>query len=129
MELRDEGMCFACGQRNPIGLKLVFAEEGNDYVARFAPGRNHQGYAGVIHGGIISALLDEAMARLVYARGYRAVTAEMSVRFRKPVRVGDELIVIGRMLSEKGRVLLCSAELRGAGGELMASAEGKMMKV
>jgi len=129
LELRDDGMCFACGPRNPIGLRLVFAEEDGRYVTHFTPGPEHQGFVGVTHGGIVSTVLDEAMARLVYVRGRRAVTARFSVKFRSPAVTGEELIVAGWVDSEKGRVLECAAEARNSRGELIATAESRMLMV
>lgn len=129
MEVQDEGMCFACGVNNPIGLKLNFQSEDGAFVARFTPRPEHQGYGGITHGGIVTTLLDEAMAKLVYTQGYLAVTADLKIRFRKPALVGDELTVVGRVISEAHRLVECSAEVRNSRGEVVAEASGRMMKV
>lgn len=130
MDLQDEGMCFACGPNNPIGLKLEFAFEGNKYVARFIPLSEHQGYDNITHGGIIGTLLDEAMAKLVYAKGYMAVTAQLSIKYRKPAHTGEVLIVSGWIKSEpKSRIIDCASEIRNPQGILIAEAEGRMFKV
>ena len=129
MRLQDDEYCFACGPKNPIGLHLDFRFEGGDYVADFTPQRHHQGFVGIVHGGIQAALLDEAMARLVWAEGIEAVTAQMECRFKKPVLTGHPLRVAGRIDSQRGRVVLTSAELRGADGDVLASAKGKMLKM
>ena len=129
MDLRDNGMCFACGPKNPIGLKLEFAFEDGKYVARFTPRPEHQGFEGITHGGILSTALDEAMARLVYQKGCRAVTAEMRIRLRKPAPTGKELTVSGWITSETHRMIECAAEARDAGGELIAEAVGRLVKV
>ncbi|HEY3297970.1 MAG TPA: PaaI family thioesterase [Armatimonadota bacterium] len=129
MDLQDGGMCFACGPKNPIGLKLKFEFEDGVYTARFTPGPEHQGYDLITHGGIVTTLLDEAMAKLVFVQGHFAVTAEINVRFRRPAMVGDELTVTGRVLAEAHRLLDCAAEIRNSNGELIAEASGKMMKV
>ncbi len=129
MELQDDGMCFACGPENPIGLKLNFAFEDGKYVTHFTPKREHQGFTGITHGGILSTLLDEAMARLVYALGHQAVTTEMRVRLRKPATTGGELTVTGWITSESRRTMDCSAEARNSDGELVAEATGRMIKV
>lgn len=124
----DVGMCFACGPANPIGLKLDFQFVDGIFMAKFTPKPEHQGYDKITHGGIISTLLDEAMAKLVYVLGNNAVTAELNVRFRKPAIVGKELIVSGRVISEAHRVIECAAEIRYSDGGLVAEAFGKMMK-
>lgn len=129
MELEDYGKCFACGEKNPIGLKLKFEFEGERYVARFTPGEEHQGYDDIVHGGIISTLLDEAMAKLVYEKGFMAVTGELKVRFRKAARVGELLVVSGWIVSEGRRALDCAAEIRDNKGGLIAEAAGRMIIV
>jgi acyl-coenzyme A thioesterase PaaI-like protein len=129
VDLNDDGMCFACGPRNPMGLKLEFALEDGKYVTRFRPMPEHQGFAGITHGGIIATILDEVMARLVYVLGHRAVTADMHIRLRKPAVTGEELTFKGWITSEVRRVLECAAEARNPEGELVAEAVGRMIKV
>jgi len=129
MKLSDEGMCFACGPNNPIGLKLTFAFEDGKYVTRFTPRREHQGYTGVTHGGILSTLLDEVMARLVYTMNQRAVTAEMKIRLKKIVPAGEELVVSGWVVSESRKLIECAAEAKDTSGDVVAEATGKMVKV
>jgi uncharacterized protein (TIGR00369 family) len=130
LELQDgEGFCFACGPNNPIGLKLKFAFEDGKYVARFTPRIEHQGFAGVTHGGIISTALDEAMAKLLCEKGYLAVTADLHVRLRKIVPPGEELTVSGWIVSESRKIIECAAEARNSKGELVAEATGRMVKV
>lgn len=129
MELQDIGQCFACGVNNPIGLKLVFDFEDGVYTARFTPRPEHQGYGTITHGGIVATLLDEAMAKLVYVRGHLAVTADLSIRYRKPAIIGDELTITGRIICEAHRLVECEAEVRNSSGEVVAEAIGKMMKV
>ena len=129
MKLTDEGMCFACGPNNPIGLKLTFAFEDGKYVTRFTPRREHQGYTGITHGGILSTVLDEVMARLVYTMNQRAITAELRIRLKKPVPTGEELIVSGWVVAEARRLIECAAEARDSSGEIVAEATGKMVKV
>ncbi len=129
MELRDDGMCFACGKNNPIGLKLEFEFDDEKSVAMFTPKREHQGYDNITHGGIISTLLDEAMAKLVCERGYLAVTGELQVRFRKPAIIGEELTIIGRITSKAHRIIYCAAEIRNKNDELVAEATGRMVEI
>ncbi|MHB1001388.1 MAG: PaaI family thioesterase [Armatimonadota bacterium] len=123
-------MCFACGPKNPIGLKLDFKFENDKYVARFIPRTEHQGYDNITHGGIISTLLDEAMAKLVYAMGFLAVTAQLQIKFRKPAHTCEELVISGWLVSEKRhRAIDCAAEIRNIHGELIAEATGRMIAV
>lgn len=129
MKLESDDWCFACGKNNPISLKLEFEKQGSDYVTCFTPSKEHQGYLGITHGGIISTLLDESMARLVWAEGQNAVTAEMTVRFKRPAKTGEELIVTGRIIMEDRKTISCSAEAKNIEGRTVAEATARMMKV
>ena len=117
--------CFVCGPKNPIGLKLTFHEENDTYITKFTPGREHQGYDGIMHGGLVSTLLDEIMARYIYAKGLNAVTAKLEVRFRAPTPIGQELTVRGRIVGQKGKMYELAGEICLPNGEI--TAEGKAM--
>lgn len=129
LELGDDDGCFACGKSNPFGLQLEFATEGEEYVAYFTPEKRHQGYVGIVHGGIVSTVLDEVMARYVHVLGHSAVTGEMTVRFKRPARVGHKLRFAGRIEEENSRMILCSARATDEDGTLIAEATGKMIRV
>jgi acyl-coenzyme A thioesterase PaaI-like protein len=121
--------CYACGDLNPIGLHMHFAIKGEWAVAPFVAQREHQGYPGFVHGGVVSALLDEAMGWATYGRGVWAVTGRMEMRFRGVVPIGEELEVRGRITRDRGRTLEVIAELRDSAGALLAGAEGLFFRV
>jgi uncharacterized protein (TIGR00369 family) len=128
--VRSDHHCFGCGARNPIGLHLSFAVEYDGVRALFVPGPEHQGFDNIVHGGIISTLLDEAMAWATAAAGIWAVTAEMRVRFRHPVHVGERLVVTAQVASERSRLVATSATLIAeADGAEKASATATFMPV
>ena len=129
VELNDDNGCFVCGKSNPIGLKLDFAIEGDEYVTYFTPAKVHQGWVGIVHGGIVSTVLDEVMTRSIHVKGINSVTGEMTVRFRKPTPVGKRLRFAGRVESENGRVIACSARATDDEGALLAEASAKIVKV
>jgi uncharacterized protein (TIGR00369 family) len=129
IQLADDNGCFVCGKLNPIGLKLEFEFEGDEYVTYFTPAKEHQGWAGIVHGGIVSTVLDEVMTRSIHVKGINAVTGEMTVRFRKPTPVGRKLRFAGRVESENGRVISCSARATDEDGTLLAEATGKIIKI
>jgi len=123
--------CFVCGKANPIGLNLAFETDGRQVTATFVPRREHVGFADTIHGGLVSTVLDEAM---VWACGVRAgrfaYCAELTVRFRHPVRPGTRLEVVGELEeNRRGRLLLARGELREPSGRVLASATGKYIPV
>ncbi len=131
MELIDEGMCFICGKRNPIGLKVEFEVDGENLrlTGYFTPRQEHEGYKGIMHGGLASALLDEAMVKLLWEVGIPAVSASLNIRLIKPVKVGEQVIIKGWVQSDKGRIVNTSAELRDTTGTLLAQADGKCVRV
>ncbi len=81
--------CFGCGDDNPIGLHLRFAADGDSVRASFIPSSDHQGFGNIVHSGIISTILDEAMAWTAAHAGYWAMTGDMCVRFRRALSVGE----------------------------------------
>src|SRR5438874_13491894 len=93
--------CFACGRKNPIGLQLRFEREPDGVVARYAPRPEDAGFPGVLHGGVLVTLLDEAMAWAMYARSYAlGVTAKMETRYRRAATLDDALVVRARVARE-----------------------------
>jgi len=129
--LADEGMCFICGKRNPIGLKVEFDvdTEGLQISGCFTPQPEHQGYMNIMHGGLVAALLDEAMVKLVWEAGIPAVSASLEVRLNKPVRIGQPIMIKGKVESRKGRVILASARLEDQSGNALAQASGTCVVV
>lgn len=128
--VRSDHACFGCGAQNPIGLRLRFATDDRGVSAAFVPATEHQGFEGVVHGGIISSVLDEAMAWATAAAGIWAVTGEMRVRFRQPVQVGDATRVQARVDETRGRIVKVSAELvREDDGAPVANATGTFVRV
>ncbi|MEN6566758.1 MAG: PaaI family thioesterase [Veillonellales bacterium] len=115
--------CFACGRNNPIGLKLSFREENDTYISHFTAGPEHQSYDGIVHGGIISTLLDEITTRYLYARGWNAVTARLEIRYRHPTPIGKELTIIGRLKGHKGHMYEMAGEIRLPDGTVTAQAK------
>lgn len=95
-------LCFGCGQNNPIGLKLNFKWDGKQVRAEFTPNKFHQGWAGIIHGGIITTILDEAMGYAAYYEGIKCVTSSMQTRFKRPLSI-DEPTIVTASLTKNGR--------------------------
>ncbi len=126
MNLNVDDHCFACGQANPIGLHLVFALTPEGATAQFTPTPAHQGFVGIVHGGILSTLMDEAMAQAIIGAGYHAVTARITIDFKKPAQVGQPLTVTGKIVEHKHQLLKATAEIRQA-GELTAKADAAFL--
>jgi uncharacterized protein (TIGR00369 family) len=105
--------CFACGPANPVGLRLRFSEAGHDRVrTEFRVGEEHTGMTGVVHGGIVATVLDEAMAWCLYRFRYAShVTATMELRFRGTVRAGVVLVAEGWITEDRGSRLRLKAAI------------------
>ena len=122
----NSAMCFVCGLENPAGLRLVFFETSPDEVAAsYTPPEQFQGYPGVLHGGIVAALLDEAGGRVVMIGDHKhfMMTAKLEVKYRRPTPLGQALTVYGRLLKRRGRLAQAHAELRLPDGTVTAEAE------
>ena len=126
--ITDHG-CFGCGDANPIGLRLQFYRTDEGVSATFLPRTEHEGYMRMIHGGIVSTVLDEAMSWAVIDSGRLAVTARMSIDFRKPVPSHEPLTITARVTRDRGRAVETSAELKSSAGELLASSTGLFIRV
>ncbi|MBV8689178.1 MAG: PaaI family thioesterase [Candidatus Eremiobacteraeota bacterium] len=120
----DDGNCFACGADNPIGLHLRFQRAGPRSVrSRITLERQFQGWRDVAHGGIVIALLDEAMAHAAGAAGLRGVTASLSTRFRAPVPLERPLEIFGEVRWMRRNVLGLFARVCD-GARVLAEGEG-----
>lgn len=125
-------MCFVCGEKNDFGLHANFYEtDTNELVALIKPSDQHQGYPGRMHGGIAATILDETIGRSVCNgkdEQIWSVTLELKTKFRKPIPLGQELKIIGRVTSEGNRFFEGTGEIVLPNGEIAVSAEGKYMK-
>ncbi|MDQ7859778.1 MAG: PaaI family thioesterase [Armatimonadota bacterium] len=124
--VRDASSCFVCGRDNPIGLHVAFRTEDGRVVGEFTPSALHVGFAGIVHGGILAAVLDDAMAALGYMRGEPTVTARLAVRYRRPARPGEPLRVEASETGRRGALQQARAVLRAADGAVVAEAEGTL---
>jgi len=125
-------MCFVCGRQNPIGLKLDFYEdqETGQVQVNFTVPEEYQGYPGVVHGGIVSAILDEASGRAVMidAGDDRLMaTLKMTVRFRHPTPTGTRLTAVGWVEQLGGIGAKVAAEIRLPDGTVTAECESLLV--
>lgn len=109
---RPQPACFACGASHPSGLKLQFHVNGDgSAIAEWTPSDIWEGYQGIIHGGIVSTVLDEAMSKAVAAAVKPAFTCHLEVRLRQPVAPGDSLVVRAWVVKKRKRYIRVEAEL------------------
>jgi uncharacterized protein (TIGR00369 family) len=117
--------CFACGDHNAQGIRMAIHVEPDRSWCDLALEPAFQGWEGIAHGGILATLLDEAMAWAVASRETFAVTARMTIDYRRPVQVGAMLRVEGRVTQAKRRLIRAEADVLDArSGATCAHAEG-----
>ena len=130
-ELPHTRSCFVCGEANSAGLRLRFHTDGRVVRTEFTPSPGHSGFQQLVHGGIISAVLDEIMvwACAVATRQF-GFCAEMTLRFQNPLRPGERATATAELVSNRrDRIFEAKAELRNSGGTLLASATGKYLPI
>ena len=131
LEPNPTNQCFGCGGNNAGGMKLTFEQDNADrrIVGRFVLGERYQGGGGFAHGGIIALLLDEAMGKVCRFREVRAVTAELTVEYLKPVSVESEIVVEGYETEMQGRNLFLAGEIRNEAGDVLARGKGRFVVI
>jgi uncharacterized protein (TIGR00369 family) len=125
-------MCMVCGRDNPSSLKARFYNlEGDELLGVFAAQEIHQSYPGRLHGGVVSALLDETIGRAISIddRDAFGVTIELNVKFRKPVPIGDEIRVIARLTKKTSRLFEGTGEIVLDDGTVAAEAFGRYFRL
>ena len=123
-------MCFACGPKNTRGLHLQFDLDRNRrrLRTRWTPAKECQGYRDIVHGGMISLVLDELMVNLLWTLHMPAVTATLNIRLRRPARVGEALDCEAWIKEESGRFFLMESHAQNAEGEIVATATAQCVR-
>jgi uncharacterized protein (TIGR00369 family) len=130
MAIERDSYCFCCGKDNERGLHLTFSypRKGSAETDLTVPDY-FQGWRNITHGGFLSTLLDEVMAHSCIGIAKTAVTAEMTVKFKKPVKTGTRIKVSGEVVEEKGRVIGTRGWVFDDGGAIMTEADAKFIIV
>jgi uncharacterized protein (TIGR00369 family) len=120
-----DGFCFGCGCNNPIGLKLKFKKEDDTVMAEYTPHKAFQGWPGLLHGGILACLLDEAMSHAAYTTGSTCLTASITIRQRQPVEVETPLVITARITRHGTRLIETEGQVRLKDGTIVAESTAK----
>lgn len=123
--------CLVCGADNPIGLKLTFHyhPETDSVICKTAFSKNFQGWENVLHGGILSTVLDEIMIKAAEQKGFHCVTAELNVKFKKPAIIGTPYTVIGKINRIRHKIIETEGKLIDQNNRTIASATGRLFKI
>ncbi len=126
-QLPHSRSCYVCGESNPLGLQLRFETDGRIVHARFTPRAEHNGFKGIVHGGIIATALDEILSWVCAIHAQRfAFCAELNVRYLNPMPTGGEVHLRAELVADrKGRLFEARAAAQDGGGKIFAEATGK----
>lgn len=124
-----DNQCFACGRENANGLHLEINQTDDGVFAPIKLNRDFQGYNNIIHGGIVSTILDEMAVWAAYKKGHKAVTAELNMRIKKPMIANTDYIARGKVVNVKYKLVLAQAEIKDLQDDIIACADVKLIKV
>jgi uncharacterized protein (TIGR00369 family) len=116
-----------CGERNASGLRLSFDLRDGKVVSEFTFSKSHQGYKDIVHGGLLSTVLDEAMVKASLMQGMPAVTAEIAIRFRNPLQVDEKAIVEAVITGRNKKIIETAAVIRKKDGVVVAEGHAKLL--
>lgn len=128
-KVSDDNRCFACGKDNPIGLKLEFEEKGEFTVSTLNFTKDFAGWENMVHGGILSTVLDEVMVKSAGRNGFVCVTGELNVRYKKPCLTEKHYELRGKVSEVKKRLIFTEGEIIDLNGEIIASGTGILFVV
>ena len=124
--------CFVCGLSNNSGLKTTYFELEDETLVGLAVAQSiHQSYTNTVHGGVITALLDETMGRAIkiYEPETWGVTVEINVSFKAPVPYDVQLLTTGRITENNGKIFYGEGELILPDGTVAATGTGTFYKM
>jgi acyl-coenzyme A thioesterase PaaI-like protein len=128
MQVEFDGRCFGCGPLNDEGLQMSFVPEGDLSVTEFVVPPRYQSWKGVVHGGMIALILDEAVGWAAWHRGHPGVTGKLEVRYRLPLRIGESVRVVGRVDKIRRTLVYASASIQRTSDQaLVAEAVATLM--
>ena len=125
----DDRYCLCCGEKNPMGFKMKFRYEGEKLLSETVIPKEYQGFANVVHGGILGTLLDELRVNLYWLKGEKAVTAEYQVRLKAPCPVGSKVLLSAWHVETKRNILSTAAEAKLEDETVVAEATAKCFKI
>jgi len=121
----NSDFCFVCGRKNPHGLYMTFYDDGQDeVVAEYSVSPDYQGYPGVVHGGVVAAMLDEAVGRVAMIADHHhfMMSVRLEIKYRHPVPTATPLRIVGRVVRLRGRLGRAVGQILLPDGQVAAEA-------
>ena len=129
MEVEFDGLCFGCGPLNEEGLQMTFLAEGDVSVTEFEVPARYQSWKGIVHGGMVALMLDEALGWAAWHKGHPGVTGKLEVRYRLPLKVGERVRLTGQVDNVRRTLVYATAKIeRISDGATVAEATATLMK-
>lgn len=128
--IEETGFCFACGKKNPYGLKLDFYQDGEWICADFTPHEYYQGYPNILHGGITTTLMDEAMAKALLKDDIIALSVKLEISLKRKIEIGEKVRVKAKLVEKRRKIYILEAFVEGIDKkEIKAAAKGYFHEV
>lgn len=117
--------CFGCSPDNPIGLHMEFFESDDEIISFWRPQEHYQGWVGVLHGGILSTLIDETAGWIVMRKLQTAgMTAKLNIHYKHPVMASEtQLTIRGHVREQKGHLVMMNLSIENSKSEVCVEAE------
>ncbi len=130
-DFNDDQNCFVCGMENMAGLKIEFHQDSQskEATAEVIFPKHLQGWQDTVHGGLLATVLDETMIKAAAASGIKCVTAEITVKYKRPAMTGTAYHVFGKTLENRSRIITAESRLADDSGQVYAQATGKLFKI
>ena len=131
---RNSKMCAICGMDNEYGVHAQFYNmEDGSVMTKFKYREEHQSYPGRVHGGLITAMLDEMGLRALWAKEGSeekfGVTMSLDTKYRKPVPYNTELIGKGILIKENSKFFVVDSKILDLEGNVLANGIIKYIKL
>jgi uncharacterized protein (TIGR00369 family) len=129
-QLNDDNRCFVCGAANPKGLKLIFTynQEKDQAESKCILPAFTQGWQNVAHGGFVAMILDEAMVKAAAFKNNPCVTAEISVKYKKPTLVEQAILVTGKITKITGKIIFAESQITDCNQQILALGTAKLFR-
>jgi acyl-coenzyme A thioesterase PaaI-like protein len=125
----DDHYCLCCGEKNTMGFKMKFRFEKGKIFSEVVIPKEYQGFADVVHGGILGTLLDELMVNFYWLKGVKVVTAEYQVRLKSPCPVNRKVLLSAWPVEEKQKIHFAEGKAQLEDGTIVAEASAKCVKL